>query len=240
MRLPIILFLVLSSSLAQARTVSFGGLLESNDFFFNAFNLPSPFFTIGDSYSGSFEIDESVAATPFEPSVNTTQAANFIGAADNLSINIAGSILTGNNGTIIQLLDAGNAGPLVSIQFGGTDFFGGGSFGTVTGSAPNGANLKSIILAVGGTALQDASVVAPAQILRDGFTSLRIDFDRSSLGIDNLDQLNFDATSSGPVGMVPTPVGMVPAPVPVPATVWLVGSGLMGLFGFSKKKTRVS
>jgi len=30
------------------------------------------------------------------------------------------------------------------------------------------------------------------------------------------------------------------APVPVPAAIWLMGSGLMGLFGFSRKKSKTA
>jgi hypothetical protein len=213
MRISIILLLLFSSSLTHANiVVTFNGILDRN-------SDPNNPYSIGDSYSGSFELDESVINTGLF-------RGEFLGAVDNFSLNIAGSIFSGNNGTLFQFLDAGNAGPLSSSVIGD---FGTESHGTVTGTAPNGATLHSVVIDIRGLVIPDPAVIVSAPLMsnRPAGLSYKIDLFFANSGNNGflfsdstIEQFNYDVVS----------------PVPVPAAVWLFSSGLLGLIGVSRRK----
>lgn len=160
-------------------------------------------------FSGSFKLDESVVAT-----VNGTK---FEGAVDDLRLNIDDFNFTGNNGYLRQITNPENTRDLMEIII--TDLNG--------DISPGGAILTKVRFDWRGIQNQnlflDSSVIASDLITSDfNYRKVEFWFDNSSSNtvIDFAQQINFGTAS----------------PVPVPAAVWLFGSGLLGLFGFSKKK----
>lgn len=205
MKLPIALLLLLSSSFAQATImVTFSGTMDG------FVNGP---FNSGDTYSGSFDLDESVAATGV--------FNDFIGAVDNFQLDIAGNIFTAENGRLRQFAPVGD--DFMSVDFGGT-------FGTIN-NTPSGGNVLTSVhfdwRGAGGALYPDPTVIATNLTEVDfGFRRVVFGFNNEfdDQVIQNASQINFGPASA----------------VPVPAAVWLFGSGLIGLFGFSKKKSQVS
>ena len=207
MRLPIALLLLLSSSLAQATImVDFNGTLDGlTDIPFNA----------GDSFTGSFELDETVIPTG-------TTLKTFSGAVGDFQLNIDGNSFTGVNGRYRQFNN--NTADFIRMTIGHT-------IGTVTGSVTNSGttySLESVSVEWNGflgELFTDPAVIASnLNILDFGTYHVIFDFRDSDNNLfrvrDNPTQITFGSAS----------------PVPVPAAVWLFGSGLVGLLGFSKKK----
>lgn len=193
---------LLLSGATQAVTVTFSGTLDPNNV--------APF-AAGDTFTGSFELDESIVPTG-------GSTATYTGVVDNFTLDIAGNIFTGQNGRVQQFTGSG----------GGTDFFTislGGSNGSINGNV--GANtVNRFTVDWRGSALFSDPFTL-AQDLTSGDFSFRrftLRFDdgtTSTTTIDNAADITF---------------GSAAAVVPVPAAVWLFGSGLVGLVGVARRK----
>ena len=203
MKLPIVLLLLFSSSLAQATImVTFSGTM--GPFVNGPYNN-------GDAISGSFDLDEAVVGTTF-----SATTYDFVGAVDNFQLNIAGNLFTGGNGLLRQ--QGGN--DFLSVDIGGTN-------GSVD-NTPSGGNVLTSVhfdwRGPAGTIFPDPAVMASSLSTTD-FNFRRIVFGFNNQFSDQViqiaAQINFGPASA----------------VPVPAAVWLFGSGLIGLFGFLKKKS---
>jgi hypothetical protein len=101
---------LLLSSVSQAVTVNFSGVLDPNNV--------APF-TAGDAFTGSFELDESVIPTG-------SSIATYTGIVDNFMLDVAGNIFTGQNGRV-QQFTGNSGGDFFTISIGGNN-------GTVSGS----------------------------------------------------------------------------------------------------------
>ena len=203
MKALISLLLFCQASFAQAGIlVTFDGTMDSY------VNGP---FNAGDSFSGSFELDESVTA---DSSGNSNR---FVGAVDNFQLNIAGEIFTGGDGTLNQVT-------------GSSDFFLvdlGGSNGVIDNTPSSGGNILTSLhfdwRGVSGAIFPDPTVMATNKTELD-FGYRRVTFQFNDTFSDQVIQ-----------GAASINIGAA-SPVPVPASVWLLGTGLLALFGFSRKK----
>lgn len=195
MRLLIILMFTFSSSYVQAVTVTFSGIFDNFTFFAN-----SPF-VIGDSYSGSFEIDQSVNAT-----VSPGFAPEFVGAIDNFSLNIAGSSFSGSNGSLIQSTDFGNAGPGMLIVIGNVS---GTNYGTLAGSDPDGNSILSIEIKLS-VPVPDELIINPGPLVPNG-VSMQIAFQNGTSDLpfisEGIDQFAYEPGMGNqpPNGTINTP-----------------------------------
>ena len=191
--------LSLISTASQAVTVSFSGVMDG----FNA----GPF-SGGTAFTGSFILDESVAATG--------GVSTFSGAVDNFMLEIDGNVFTGNNGTARQFSSASGATDFFTVDIGGAN-------GSVSGIAGLDVFTGFSVDWRGPNLFSDTTVLAHDLTVADfGYT--RVIFGFNSLAsdsvIDNASVINFGSVSA----------------VPVPAAVWLFGSGLLGLVGVARRK----
>ncbi|VAW76723.1 hypothetical protein MNBD_GAMMA15-167 [hydrothermal vent metagenome] len=199
-RSAIFLGALLLSGASQAITVTFSGTLDPNNV--------APF-AASDTFSGSFELDESVVPTG-------GSTATYTGIVDNFTLDVAGNIFTGQNGRVQQFTGSG----------GGTDFFTlslGGSNGTISGSVGTNTINRFTVDWRGAALFPDPFVLA--QDLTTGdfsyrrFTLRFNDGTTTTTTIDNAADITFGSATV----------------VPVPAAVWLFGSGLVGLIGVAKR-----
>ena len=191
--------LSLISTASQAVTVSFSGVMDG----FNA----GPF-SGGTAFTGSFILDESVAAT--------SGVSTFSGAVDNFMLEIDGNVFTGNNGTARQFSSASGATDFFTVNIGGAN-------GSVSGNVGLDVFTGFSVDWRGPNLFSDTTVLAHDLTVADfGYT--RVTFGFNSLAsdsvIDNASVINFGSVSA----------------VPVPAAVWLFGSGLLGLVGVARRK----
>ena len=191
--------LSLISTASQAVTVSFSGVMDG----FNA----GPF-SGGTAFTGSFILDESVAATG--------GVSTFSGAVDNFMLEIDGNVFTGNNGTARQFSSASGATDFFTVNIGGAN-------GSVSGIAGLDVFTGFSVDWRGPNLFSDTTVLAHDLTVAD-FSYTRVVFGFNNLTsesvIDNASVINFGSVSA----------------VPVPAAVWLFGSGLLGLVGVARRK----
>lgn len=191
--------LSLISTASQAVTVSFSGVMDG----FNA----GPF-SGGTAFTGSFILDESVAATG--------GVSTFSGAVDNFMLEIDGNVFTGNNGTARQFSSASGATDFFTVDIGGAN-------GSVSGIAGLDVFTGFSVDWRGPNLFSDTTVLAHDLTVADfGYTRVVFGFNNltSESVIDNASVINFGSVSA----------------VPVPAAVWLFGSGLLGLVGVARRK----
>ncbi len=183
-----ILVLTLFSSAAQAVVVTFSGTMDG----FNA----GPF-SGGTDFSGSFVMDESVVPT----SIGNKR---FIGALNDLVIDIGGTLFTGGNGEILQNSSASGA----------TDFFS-LSVTDVTGSIGSDIFTRFQVDWRGPNLFDDNAVLASDLTAADfNYRRVVFQFNGTYLDavIDNASQINFG-----------------PSSVPVPPAILLFFTGLFVL-----------
>ena len=169
-------------------------------------------FTTGDVFTGSFDLDEAVIPTG-------SGTKTFTGVVDNFMLDVAGNIFTGQNGRLQQFTGSG----------GGTDFFSlsiGGSNGTISGNIGANTINRFTVNWRGAALFPDPSVLAQNLTTGDfSFKRITIRFSDGSTTtstIDNASNIAFGGTSV----------------VPVPAALWLFGSGLLGMIGIARRKAR--
>jgi hypothetical protein len=149
------------------------------------------------------------------------------------------------NSTVAGTVDtAAGTGTFTS---GGTPFFGHAWTGTVTfGNETSGAGSWAYSAGTGASATGTYNYSLSA-----GQVAMGILFDwNTSMGIPVLNILNADGSgvdidgdgtlgttmAAGPFAGSPVGFAATPAAVPVPAAVWLFGSGLMGLVGVARRR----
>jgi len=165
-------------------------------------------FSGGTAFSGSFMLDESVVATG--------GVSTFSGAVDNFVLEIDGNVFTGNNGNVQQFSSASGATDFFTIDIGGSN-------GSVSGTVGPDVFTGFSVDWRGSNLFADTTVLAHDLTTAD-FSYTRVIFEFNDLisesVIDNASVINFGSVSA----------------VPVPAAVWLFGSGLLGLFGMARRK----
>lgn len=169
-------------------------------------------FTNGDAFTGSFNLDEAIVPTG-------TNTKTFTGVVDNFTLDVAGNLFTGQNGRVQQFTGSG----------GGTDFFSlllGGNNGSISGAVGVNTITKFTVDWRGPALFTDPAVLAQNLTTSDfSFRRITMRFSDGSTAtttIDNASQITFGSASV----------------VPVPAAVWLFGSGLLGLLGIARRKAQ--
>lgn len=201
MKIKVFAFAILTmfSSMSHAVIVNFSGDIP----FFN----PGPF-TYGQSFTGSFTLDESIIATP------TTN--RFVGAVDNFTLNVAGNIFTGENGDANQLVGGDD---ILLITIGGVS-----NIGSVSGQI--GGNLfTGFSFDLRGVDLFSAPSILANNLVTSDFNYVSYVF-------------GFGSSSNSTIGRgnTITSLNFTPSSVPVPSTVWLFGTAILGLIGFGRRK----
>ncbi len=163
-------------------------------------------FSAGDFFSGSFTVDETV----------TTSNGIFAGAIDNFVLEIAGYTFTGENGRLQQFSSANGQTDFMRITLGGAN-------GTVSGNA--GVDVFTSFT----TDWRGGNLFGGPNIPANNLTTDDFSYRRITLGFndDILDTVIEPADS--------IIVGPLTA-VPLPASIWLLGSGLLGLLGLARRK----
>ena len=145
------------------------------------------------------------------------------GDTDFLQFNLAG---LNTNGGSLALFD--------EADFGGTGLIIGDSGGQVTFQA-NGSNWDATLTGGGTITLQDDYNFVLGMTWDSGSTW----YDDSSYSLEGGSpdsyQINFEGENAGLV-VVGSTLGVDLQPVPVPAAVWLFGSGLMGLAAIARRR----
>lgn len=179
---------------AATVTVSFSGTV-------NQFNTGP--FTAGTPFSGTFELDSSVAISPIN---------RFLGAVDNLQLNIGGDLFTGSNGNLQQvILPAGEA---LVFSF---------PVGTTSGSY-NGKTFESMSFELRGADLfSDVSQMTTKNLTTSDFTYISATFDFGGVS----DWVIVRGTEFNNVTI---------SAVPIPASAILFMPALLGLLGIARKK----
>ena len=189
--------LLLLPSLSHAVTVSFDGVIDQ-------FNVGP--FAGGDSFSGSFTLDESIMASGV---LNT-----YDGVVDDFQVTIAGVLFTGENGSVQQFSSANGATDFWTLSLGGAQGSVAGTVGVDT--------ITSIYFDWRGSDLFGDPTILAHDLATADFNYRRVTFgfDTSDSIIDNAQNISFGSLQA----------------VPVPAAVWLFGSGLLGLVGVARRK----
>ena len=164
--------------------------------------------------SADIDVDGAITDASAETSMLGTSAGAYVDLA------FSAPVFDGD-GNDLKLFFVGNNGHFFDLSV----FVDGVSMGTVSYSLPN---------PDGDTGFTDSSYPT------DGIFALAVDFaDFGGLGIDPVSKIRliigdgYTANSA-----VPSFIGAYNvAPVPVPAAVWLFGSGLLGLAGISRRKS---
>ena len=164
-------------------------------------------FNAGDAFSGSFILDESV----------TTSNGVFTGAVDSFTLTVAGQVFTGTNGRIQQFSSANGLTDFISINLGGSN-------GSVSGSVRPDVFTHFSADWRGANLFTDKNTLAHDLTIADfGYTRITIGFNNSSFdsAIDAASSITFGPLTS----------------VPLPASAWLLASGMLGLLGRARRKT---
>jgi len=166
-------------------------------------------YTNGTSFSGSFEMAEAVSRT----------GNNFIDAADNFFLQIGSDQFSGNNGDIAQFSSSGDPdSDFLAVTFYAGELNGGAN-------SVGGGPLTEVKFDWRGTLFDDPNVLAHDLTQEDfGYNRVTFEFNNS------LSTAVIDTAQTVSIGS--------PSPVPVPVALPLFGSalGLMGVFGWRKRK----
>jgi hypothetical protein len=175
-------------------TVTFSGTV-------NQFNTGP--FSAGTPFSGTFELDTSVTVSPIN---------RFLGAVDNLQLDIGGNLFTGDNGNLQQVnLTAGEA---LLFNF---------PVGTTSGTY-NGKAFESMSFELRGPDLfSNVSQMTSKNLTTSDFTYISATFDFGGVS----DWVIVRGTEFNSVTV---------SAVPLPASALLLMPALLGLFGIARKK----
>jgi hypothetical protein len=170
-------------------------------------------FSGGEAFSGSFELDESVVPTG-------SGTATYSGIVDNFVLDVGGYTFTGQNGRVQQSTSSG----------GGTDFFtilfnNNNNTGSINGSVGINDIYRFTVDWRGSDLFSDPFVIAQDLTTSDfNYRRITLGFNDGTANTSTIDNASDIAFGSASV-------------VPVPAAVWLFGSGLLGLVGLARRRS---
>jgi len=172
---------------------------------------------VAPALDGGFDIDEILVGRFNVDTTGSQQSSRTIYQASNLSIEIGGDyVVTGASGSMIITNDSNLGGSLldgVTVSFSNSsapNVFG----APVNGDSPGYFDIQLDWFTNGPLSSQDLPTFIP---VNTG------EYDRSNINFpSDSERLSYELTSM--------------TVVPIPAAIWLFGSGLIGLVGFAKRK----